>query len=187
MRPQKIDDYTLLKGLKAVLSAKGYDGASLNELADSSGLKKASLYHRFPGGKKDITLAVLNFVGEWIDSNIVKVLKDSGQPPEERLKLALVNISELYGDGEKTCILRALSMDGGMELFGDELGSAAEEWVTSFTKLGVDMGMDEMEANKMAIDVLSKIQGSLVVAKLLNDKSVFKSALREIEILYKIE
>ena len=70
MRPQKVEDQALLLGLMAVLSAKGYDGASLNELAESSGLQKASLYHRFPAGKKEITSAVLNYVNEWVKKNI---------------------------------------------------------------------------------------------------------------------
>jgi len=184
MRPQKIDDYTLLTGLMAVLSSKGYDGASLNELAHSSGLKKASLYHRFPGGKKDIAIAVLNFVSEWIDANIIKVLKDRDQSPSHRLKQALENINELYKEGKTTCILRALSMDNGITLFGSELASATSEWLTSFTQLGIDVGMNEQRAKKTAIDVLTKIQGSLVVCKLMDDNTIFKSALKEIEVFY---
>ena len=48
MRPQKVQDTEMLQGLMAVLRSRGYDGASLKELSDSTGLKKASLYHRFP-------------------------------------------------------------------------------------------------------------------------------------------
>jgi len=110
MRPQKIDDQTLLSGLMTVLSAKGYDGASLNDLAASSGLQKASLYHRFPGGKKDITLAVLQFVDRWIKINIVKNLNDQSKLPADRLLIGLEKINELYNEGRTTCILRALSL-----------------------------------------------------------------------------
>ena len=184
MRPQKIDDNTLLTGLNSVLSAKGYEGASLNELANSSGLKKASLYHRFPGGKKDMAIAVLNFVGEWIDTHIVEVLTDTGQSPSHRLYLALQHINELYQEGKSTCILRALSMDNSLPLFENELASATNEWIASFTRLGADFGMEDHEARETAIAVLTKIQGSLVVGKLLDDQSIFKSALKEIKLLY---
>ncbi len=169
----------------SVLSSRGYDGASLNELADSSGLKKASLYHRFPGGKKDIAIAVLNFVNVWIDKNIVKRLKDKKLTPSVRLNQTLSSLDELYQGGRLTCILRALSMDRGQDLFGNELLSAANDWVDAFTILGIDVGMNEGDARKTAIDVLTKVQGSLVVCKLLDDMSVFQSALNDIKILYK--
>jgi len=54
MRPQKVNNTELVKGLLNVFRSKGYDGASLNDLAVASGLQKASLYHRFPNGKKEI-------------------------------------------------------------------------------------------------------------------------------------
>ncbi|MBL6445998.1 TetR/AcrR family transcriptional regulator [Fulvivirga sp. 29W222] len=184
VRPQKIDDQTLLAGLKDVLSAKGYEGASLNELASSSGLQKASLYHRFPGGKKDIVLAVLNFVGEWIDTNIVNVLRDKHIKPEERLRYALSKIDELYNGGKSTCILRALSMDSGMDLFNAELNGAATKWIDSFHAFGRDLGMSEESAQHAAVTVLTKIQGSLVVSKMLDDPQVFKTAIKEIEEMY---
>lgn len=184
MRPQKIDDQTLLSGLMTVLSTKGYDGASLNDLAASSGLQKASLYHRFPGGKKDIALAVLDFVGKWIANNIVEPLKDSGTSPTDRLHNAIEKIDELYNEGKSTCLLRALSMDSGMHLFSTELKDAAQDWIDSFYQLGIDFGMAEDEALQTAYKVLINVQGSLVVSKMLEDNQVFKNSLQEIVALY---
>ena len=54
MRPQKTLDEDVLAGLTEVFQSKGYEAASLQDLARATGLKKASLYHRFPGGKKQM-------------------------------------------------------------------------------------------------------------------------------------
>ncbi|MDH3644464.1 MAG: TetR/AcrR family transcriptional regulator, partial [Gammaproteobacteria bacterium] len=35
--------------LVTVFKKRGYEGATLNQLADATGLSKASLYHHFPG------------------------------------------------------------------------------------------------------------------------------------------
>lgn len=185
MRPQKVNDQELLQGLTSVLRAKGYDGASLNELASSSGLNKASLYYRYPGGKKDIVLAVLIFIGQWIDKNILSVLCDGEVPALERLSVALTNIDTLYNSGKSNCIVRAISMDNGMNLFGDQLKETITKWLDSFCKLGVDVGMDEETANKKAIQILGQIEGSLVVSKILNDTLPFQLALKEVEMIYK--
>ena len=56
MRPQKTLDEDVLAGLTEVFQSKGYEAASLQDLARATGLKKASLYHRFPGGKKQMAL-----------------------------------------------------------------------------------------------------------------------------------
>ena len=36
----------------------GFEGVSLKQLADATGLEKASLYYRYPGGKDEIVMAV---------------------------------------------------------------------------------------------------------------------------------
>ena len=51
MRPSKISDEKVFQGLSDVFRRKGYDGASYSDLMKATGLVKASLYHRFPGGK----------------------------------------------------------------------------------------------------------------------------------------
>lgn len=180
MRPQKVHDDDMLKGLMSVLRAKGYDGASLNELAEAAGLKKASLYHRFPGGKKEMASAVLAYVGEWVEKNIYLSLTDKALSPEDRLMHAMGKIRELYQQGEAICIFRAMSMDTGLELFGEQLKVGIDRWVEGFTTLGVDSGMDRKSAQRAAVKTLIEIQGSLVVAKGMSSLVIFEEALQGI-------
>ena len=121
MRPQKVQDKEMLQALMSVFRAKGYDGASLSELAAASGLKKASLYHRFPEGKKEMTSAVLNFLETWVEQHIYQVLTNDAVPVQKRVSAVLKNIKEIYHDGTECCIYRALSMDTGIALFGEQI------------------------------------------------------------------
>lgn len=168
----------------SVLRSKGYDGASLNELAGSSGLQKASLYHRYPGGKKEIALAVLNFVDQWVDTNITAVLIDQEILPSERLEIALKNIDAIYNSGKCACILRALSMDNGLGLFAEELKTGMEQWISSFTTLGLSFGFGEDKSKEKAINVLVKVQGSLIVSQTLGNTEPFARALADIKVMY---
>lgn len=184
MRPLKIEDQPLLEGLMSVLRSKGYDGSSLNELAGSSGLQKASLYHRFPGGKKEITSAVLSYASKWIYENIYSLLSNRSIAPDERLMQVVDNINVLYKHGEAVCILRALSLDTGIELFGAEIKESLRYWIEGFTALGTAFGLPDEVAQSKAIQVLINIQGSLVVAKGLNSPETFQSALANIRTMY---
>ena len=187
MRPQKVNDIELLEGLMQVLQSRGYDGASLNELAASSGLQKASLYHRFPEGKKEIALAVLDYVHNWIEKNIYNLLIDQSLHPDKRLNKVLKNIDDLYGKGTKTCILRALLIDSNEDFLGKKIQVSMNRWKDGFIVLGIDLGFSKKEATKKSIQTLINVQGSLVVSKGLYDLQIFKSSLKAIREMYHIK
>src|ERR1700761_6545297 len=78
----------------------GYEGASLSLLAESTGLEKASFYYRYPGGKKDIALAVATRAGAWFEENVVEVLKGDGAP-QARVHRVAQRLRKFYGDGSR--------------------------------------------------------------------------------------
>ena len=119
MRPQKVQDIDIMTSLVKTFRSKGYEGASLTELAQSTGLKKASLYHRFPKGKQEMAIAVLNYIDEWVENHIIKSLTDVDKTPTERLINGLDEIRNSYDGGKETCIFRALSLGQSLELFDE--------------------------------------------------------------------
>ena len=180
MRPQKVDDQQLMAGLLEVIRAKGFEGASMNDLAEATGLKKASLYHRFPGGKQEITEAVLSYTSAWSKENIQQVLTDQASAPQERLAKVIDNIKVLYREGEATCILRALTMDPSLPLFATQLEASFKTWLSGFTQLGLDLGLSQHAAEQKARETVIKVQGSLVLSKALNDLGPFQQSLQQI-------
>ena len=48
-----IDQEQLIEIITEVFIDKGSEGATLTELSRATGLKKASLYYHYPGGKKE--------------------------------------------------------------------------------------------------------------------------------------
>ena len=187
MRPQKVLDQEVLSALNKVFRAKGFEGASLKEIAEETGLKKASLYHRFPNGKKQMAEAVLDHIGEWIDKNIFKVLADQKLTPSERLNKALENIGILYNGGSESCIFRSLSMEVGIKMFGAQIKSGMELWINYFKDLGLAFGQSDSEAQLNAVQNLIDIQGSLIVTEGLSDLSIFNNTLKSIENRYNKE
>lgn len=184
MRPQKIDNTALLERLSEVFRSKGYEGSSLNDLATSAGLKKASLYHRYPGGKEEIASAVLQFSDAWGKKHVNDILRDTEKPSRQRLEDVLQNIDILYAQGEKTCILRSLSTDTGIESLGELIQTTMNNWLSSFKFLAEEIGFTPEEATQKATQTLINIQGALVISKALNDKGIFKNALQNITTLY---
>ena len=180
MAEVKVSQDELLLGFLEVFRRVGYDGASMEALANAAGLKKSSLYHRFPGGKKQMAKEVLKFAGHWVGVHVTSILKADGDP-RQRLKSALKNIDKLYSGGQDSCILRALSMDTGLDLFSQLIHGAFGEWINGFMKMAKDFGASPSMSKRMAEDIVIKIQGSLIVARGTGNKAMFKRTLKEVE------
>lgn len=180
MRPQKVNTEDLLMGAFSVLKEKGFDGASLNELEKATGLKKASLYHRFPGGKEEIAQNVFFFIAEWISNNLVRILSDKSVNPDKRLKRVLFNIDKLYKGGNEVCFIRSLSMGTGKDLFSKEIQDIFTTWMKAFYEFGLELGFESKKAKSTAENSLMLIQGSLVLSNAMDDPKHFKSALKQV-------
>ncbi|MEL7425042.1 MAG: TetR/AcrR family transcriptional regulator [Bacteroidota bacterium] len=184
MRPQKVDTEVMMQGLMRVLRNRGYDGASLKELAEATGLKKASLYHRFPGGKQEMAEAVLSHMHEWSNQHIHNLLQDKTYPAAERLEQVLQNVNRLYAGGDISCIFRALSTEFGLDLFGDQLERGMRAWIRAFNVLGEDFGFTAELSHRYALQTVVEIQGALVVGKCLAETSVFQRTTEQIRQRY---
>lgn len=185
MRPQKIDDIELMEKVAILFRLKGFAGTSLNDISEITGLKKASLYHRFPGGKEEMGKAVFDFTNIWIRKKIIDVLLDKNKDPEGRLETALKNIMEYYQGGEKPCLLRSLSMQIENNLFEQELYDSSLRWLSAFTKLGTDLGYNYKLAEEMALKTVMTLQGGLVLCQTLKTNKPFDCAILEIRTMYK--
>ena len=77
----------ILESAAQVFSQKGYNGASMADIAEAVGLQKATLYHHF-GSKQEILSELLDRAMAIVSGNMAQVLRlDS--PPDEKLKTAM--------------------------------------------------------------------------------------------------
>jgi TetR/AcrR family transcriptional repressor of lmrAB and yxaGH operons len=185
MRAQKVDSGHLDQMLFDVFSRFGYDGASMDLLSKATGLKKASLYHRFPEGKKEMAHHVLEMVKQWIESNILAPLMNSEAKKEQKLKSALAAIDELYHGGANNCLLRTLTIGTDADDFKTVVSDCFDLLISGFEAIALDFGASAAKARQKAKQVNLMIQGALVLANATADKSYFKHALTQISYLIK--
>jgi AcrR family transcriptional regulator len=184
MRTQKVDPENVDLKLFETFSKLGYDGASMELLAQATGLKKASLYHRFPNGKIEMAQHALSIVEEWIQQNIVAVSANKKLKPEARLKKAISAIDELYNGGANNCLLRTLTVGPDAEAFKEHVSNCFNLLADGFTDIAVDLGLSPKAAKQQAKIVTLLIQGSLVLAGATGDITYFKNSLAKIPALF---
>lgn len=177
----KVTDDVVMERLLTVFRTVGYDGASMAQLADATGLQKASLYHRFPDGKQAMAKAVLDYIAELSQAEIVAVLLNTALPPANRLKTVLAAINALYDGGHLSCVLRALSLGSAAPVFREQIGAVFTGWITGFTRLALDLGKSEEVATQLAQGVVVRVQGVLILAQTLQQPQLFEQTLAAIE------
>src|SRR3954467_10127074 len=114
MPASKVTDEVLLERIAEVFRRYGYEGTSIRLLSQATGLERASLYHRFPGGKEEMATAIIGKTCEWFSDNVFAPLK-AASTPAEKLQRVAANLKVFYRDGTLWCVLDTMTLGGGTE------------------------------------------------------------------------
>jgi AcrR family transcriptional regulator len=175
-----IEDDDLLARLGGVFRDVGYEGATLAMLAAATGLQKASLYHRFPGGKEQMAREVLVDAGAWLERNILAPLREQGDPAL-RIAAMVQRLDEFYSGGRQACLLNMLSSgriaDGP---FTGLIRDVFEAWVGALTAVLIDAGIDRKAARRRADRAIMMLHGSLVFARGVGTTRPFRNFLKSL-------
>jgi len=173
-RPQSVEDKELINGLSCVFRDVGYEGASLAMLALATGLKKASLYHRFPRGKQQMAEEVLGAALGWYDTNILAPLHAVG-PPRERLAGVAAQLDGFYSAGQHACLLNMLAAPrAATGPFSAGIKGAFKALIDAFSQLARDAGHAPEKAKLRAERTVMLLQGSLVLSRGLGSSEPFQ-------------
>jgi AcrR family transcriptional regulator len=169
----------LLDRLMDLFRAKGFDGASLSDISESTGLGKSSLYHHFPKGKEEMALEVLAAMEGQLEQALFAPMRSAGTPAR-KLDRMLDTLDHFYEGGKKACLLERLcaSVDAGR--FRRPLGRAFTSWIEAVEGLGVESGLPRAVARRRAEDLVVRIEGALVVCAGTGDTGVFARAIRDL-------
>ena len=179
MRPAKIDDQELLNRLSDVFRRHGYEGASLSRLVEATGLQRASLYHRFSGGKDEMAQAILGEVDrEFLQHSLAPL--DGDLPYAERAREMASRLRDFYHGGGKSCVLDTLSLGGTPDEIREHLAATLSALLGAMAGIAESAGCPTDEARRRAEDAIIDIQGALVLARVLEDCRPFERVLESL-------
>ena len=158
----------------------GYAGASLSEITRRSGLGKSSLYHFFPGGKKEMATAVLNDIADWFEMNIYKKLRE-GDDPHASIRSMFESVDQYFQSGNRICLVGAFALDDTRDEFAKEVSTYFTAWIDSLTQALKRTGLTASDARGSAEDTIAGIQGALVLARSRDGSAVFTRTLTRLQ------
>jgi TetR/AcrR family transcriptional regulator, lmrAB and yxaGH operons repressor len=157
----------------------GYEGATLARLEQSTGLKRPSLYHHFPGGKDEMARVVLDNANAWLSDHVLQPLADIGDP-KQKLTLMTQALNRFYESGKESCLLGILSFGDARDLFQTPIRRALQKWIDAIATVLVEAGFPKAVAVVRAENAIRDIQGALVISRGLNSAKPFQRTIAEL-------
>jgi TetR/AcrR family transcriptional repressor of lmrAB and yxaGH operons len=172
-----VSDEVFLATALDLFRTYGFEGVSLKQLADATGLEKASLYYRYPGGKDAIAMAAAGEAVKWLQANVFDPLVGSG-PPRKRVSFVVDKLREFYAGGSKACVMDLLSIRGGSKELQLALKTAMQALVSAFAQIAKQSGHGSASARSKAEEAIVRLEGSLILARVLGDTACFERVLK---------
>jgi TetR/AcrR family transcriptional repressor of lmrAB and yxaGH operons len=169
----------LIPALDEVFRRRGYEGATLSELARACNLGKASLYHHFPGGKDEMASLLLRRAVAELNEFAYRQL-DRPAPWRERLCAFVDGFSHYCAGGTRNCLIAQFAATAARNRFGDEIQLQTERWMHQLTAAFSEIDAHEKRARRRARELLGTLYGALVVARLLNDPAPFELTIQRL-------
>jgi AcrR family transcriptional regulator len=169
----------MLDRLMDLFRRKGFDGASVSDISESTGLGKSSLYHHFPKGKEEMALEVLARLEDQLERTLFEPMRSTGTP-KQKLDRMLDGLDRFYEGGKKACLLERLAASVDVTRFQRPLGRAFSAWIEAVEALGVEAGLPRATARLRAEDLVVRIEGALVLCAGTRNTGVFARTIRDL-------
>lgn len=169
----------LLHEASRMLLAKGLNGFSLQELASKLNIKKASLFHHYPS-KLALAIELYRF---YQNSFIQWAQEHEHLSPEKQMLAYAKKLSHWICDKDRVCPVGALSLEWHLiepelQVEIKKLHELHKDWVTKLLRqIQKEKGL-KVSVNEATMGVMGLIQGSIQLARVIEDKDLLNKNLR---------
>ncbi len=177
----------ILTEAESLIQSRGFNAFSFKDIAKAIGIKTASIHYHFPS-KEELGVAVITWHMDKISSALCELNGNQALSYKEKIQ-ALFNsvLSLTYNNDEKMCL-------GGM--FASDLQSlpaSIQSKARSFFELIMNWihelliqnGYDKDLSCLLSKQIMSQIEGSLLLARLYKDETFLDGARHFIDVSIK--
>ena len=178
-RPATYSKSELVAKLADVFRRSGYGGASMADLSAATGLSKASLYHHFSGGKAEMAAMVMAEEGKRLQKLVLAPLMKK-ESPVGALQNSLDGVALFYGGDVPQCLMNSILLGSGEAIFRKEISTALSVWIRAMADVYAAAGSADDEAQAWASYALERIQGALIICRVVANRSPLEQCLAEL-------
>ena len=174
-----IDHNQLVDRIIDVYVDKGSEGATISELSKATGLKKASLYYHFPGGKGEIIEIIARKTINRLESEVFSHLA-SGTSLHAYLSMMMDGFEKYCDGGRKKCVLVILNSGNHPNEIRSGIIRQFNIWIDRLSKAIASTGRSKKGSDRIASEIFANLYGSLTLSQLLDDPKIFRKTSKRL-------
>ncbi|CRZ16956.1 TetR/AcrR family transcriptional regulator [Mycolicibacterium neworleansense] len=176
----------MLRSAVEVLRERGASGVTIDEVLARSGAPRGSVYHHFPGGRRQILIDALQFAADTIGGVIGTETSDSAWDLVHRF-IEFWDRVLTGSDFTAGCPVVAVAIAAPDE--EPDLAEAAaaifDRWRTSLTAAFTADGFDDSDASSLAVMCIAALEGAVVLCRSSKTAEPLHDVARQLEFLVK--
>lgn len=172
----------MLTSAIALFRERGVGDTSFADVLAASGAPRGSVYHHFPGGKKQLVSEAVEAAGTYVAANFGK---SEDNPAEMIDRFARFYMRELERtDFREGCPLMAAAVAGAREEAAAPAARAFSEIQDSLADSLIGSGLQPARASSLATLAISAIEGAIVLSRTEKSVEPLDQTRRELKTIY---
>jgi TetR/AcrR family transcriptional repressor of lmrAB and yxaGH operons len=168
----------LIDSAATLFRRQGYAATGLNQILNEAGVKPGSLYHHFPQGKRQLAAAVVDTEGTGIEQLLRRFLA-TGRPVADIVdRWVDLLAAGLAGDQRDGCPIEPIATESvnASPLVREASARAFKGWCVAIEERLRADGWSAAEAQRVALAVISLIEGALILSRISGDAGALDAA-----------
>jgi AcrR family transcriptional regulator len=167
---------------------RGARATSIDAVLEHSGAPRGSVYHHFPGGRRQLLREATEFSGEYVERRLERSGADGALPAIEAL-LDHYRETLLATDFRGGCPVVAVAVESPEK--GPDLRDAAlaafDRWRSALARALEASGIDAVRGEELGVLIIAAFEGALILSRTSRDLGPLETVHRELGELVQAE
>ena len=155
----------------------GYGNTSMNDIADTLQIKKASLYHHIQT-REQLLIDIVKDIEQLLESDLSKI--NSIAEHDQQKKFLLQAVKNFYYDSDMAYLILRISCETSNQEVIQSTHEFIETWTKQFTVL-LAQKIDKTTAKTAALKMTHQLIGTLICSKIADKKQLMAKAIKDLE------
>jgi AcrR family transcriptional regulator len=178
---------TMIRAAADLMQRRGYAGTGVAEILLQASAPRGSLYHHFPGGKREIAIEAVRYAGRLFARDLERISAESASLDDYLTALGALSKRDLLAtDFDASCPIAATALD--VPHHEHEIlracAAAFELWTRAVADGLLRNGASLAQASKFGPFFVNTVLGAIMSARASRDTKVIDETIAQLRCLF---
>jgi AcrR family transcriptional regulator len=176
----------MIRAAAELMQRRGYLGTGVAEILSRASAPRGSLYHHFPGGKREIAIEAVRYSGRLFERDLERIAAESSSLDDYVVALNTLSKRDLLAtDFDASCPIAATALDvphDEHEIL-QACAAAFDLWSRAVTEGMERAGVDLEKARRLGPFFVNTLLGAVMSARASRDIKVIDDTFAQLQAL----